>query len=112
MVLLNNASIDKSNNKHKQSSSDVGLPGLSRKGSTLSPRMHVVRDTDKPIEITDWKQLVNPKDKFTILVFFRGGWCSTCKAHLTSINPHVERIKELGGSVYAISAEDKNARKT
>ncbi len=46
------------------------------------------------------------RDRFTILVFYRGSWCGFCNNYLSSINPVVKKIKQLGGKIIAVSSQN------
>lgn len=41
----------------------------------------------------------------TVLVFFRGGWCTYCNKHLAALGELENQIKELGYQVIAISPD-------
>lgn len=49
------------------------------------------------------KSIVN---KPTVLVFYRGGWCPYCNAHLSELNTIENDIIKLGYQVVAISPDD------
>lgn len=40
-----------------------------------------------------------------IIVFYRGQWCPYCNLHLAEFNKRLQRIKEAGGSLIAISPQ-------
>ena len=45
------------------------------------------------------------KDKPTILVFYRGGWCPFCQRHLSGVAQAQTRLRELGYQIIAISPD-------
>ncbi len=58
-----------------------------------------------PFNKDDFKTTIK-ENRFTILVFYRGSWCSMCKDQLCKINPLYSKIKKLKGEIIAISAEN------
>ncbi len=57
-----------------------------------------------PFDKNEFNAIIK-ENRFTILVFYRGGWCSVCKDQLCKINPLYSKIKKMGGEIIAISAE-------
>lgn len=45
------------------------------------------------------------KRQKTVLIFYRGGWCPYCNAHLSAIGTLQENIKSLGYQTVAISPD-------
>jgi peroxiredoxin len=45
------------------------------------------------------------KDKMTVLIFYRGGWCPYCNAHLAELGQRESDILELGYQIMAISPD-------
>lgn len=45
------------------------------------------------------------KEKPTVLIFFRGGWCPFCNQHLAELGQIEQQIGELGYQIIAISPE-------
>ncbi len=48
----------------------------------------------------------------TILIFFRGGWCPYCNAHLSDVQKVEKDLIALGYRIFAISPETVEASKT
>lgn len=48
------------------------------------------------------------KEKPTIAVFYRGGWCPFCNKHLEAIGQSEEEILKLGYQIIAISPDSSN----
>jgi peroxiredoxin len=46
------------------------------------------------------------KEKPTVLVFYRGGWCPYCNAQLSALAASEDKILKLGYQIVAISPED------
>lgn len=68
--------------------------------STMIPDV-TVKDIDgKEIEL---RELV--KNKPTIFVFYRGGWCPYCNQHLADLKKIEGEIEEMGYQVFAVSAD-------
>jgi peroxiredoxin len=45
------------------------------------------------------------KDKMTVLIFYRGGWCPYCNAHLAELGQRESEILELGYEIMAVSPD-------
>lgn len=41
-----------------------------------------------------------------VIVFYRGAWCPFCNLYLQNLQKHAVQIKEVGGSIVAISVEN------
>ena len=41
----------------------------------------------------------------TVLIFYRGGWCPYCNAHLAALGQLEPKLKELGYKIFAISPD-------
>lgn len=54
-------------------------------------------------ELTAFHSIV--KEKPTVVIFYRGGWCPYCNAHLSEIGQKESEILELGYQVVAISPD-------
>ncbi len=52
------------------------------------------------------------KDSRSVLLFYRGGWCPYCNAHLSAVGEVEEDILELGYQVIAISPDSPGKLKT
>lgn len=48
------------------------------------------------------------KKKKTILVFYRGGWCPYCNAHLAALAEAEQQLIDLGYQIIAISPDSPN----
>lgn len=59
--------------------------------------------TDKDGKTVNTKELF--KNKPTILVFYRGGWCPYCNKHLSELAAIEEDLKSMGYQVLAISPD-------
>jgi peroxiredoxin len=51
------------------------------------------------------------KEKRSILVFYRGGWCPYCNKHLSAIGEATEKILNLGYQIIAISPDSPDELK-
>lgn len=45
------------------------------------------------------------RSKPTLLIFYRGGWCPYCNAHLRELQNSVERLQAMGYQILAISTD-------
>ncbi len=45
------------------------------------------------------------KKRPTMLLFYRGGWCPYCNAHLAAVGEITEEIRELGYQIIAVSPD-------
>jgi len=45
-------------------------------------------------------------EKPTVLIFYRGGWCPYCNAHLAELNEVEDQVIQLGYQIVAISPDD------
>lgn len=45
------------------------------------------------------------KEKPTVLLFYRGGWCPYCNAHLAAVGQITREIKALGYQILAVSPD-------
>lgn len=53
------------------------------------------------------------KEKPTVLVFYRGGWCPYCNAQLSGLSESESKILELGYQIIAVSPDNyKNLKPT
>lgn len=68
--------------------------------STMIPDVSVKDIDGKEIEL---RELV--KNKSTIFVFYRGGWCPYCNQHLADLKKIEGEIEEMGYQVFAVSAD-------
>jgi len=64
------------------------------------PRIQVVSINGDSEYVTD---VINKKR--SILLFYRGGWCPYCNAHLSAVGQVQEEIQELGFQVIAIAPD-------
>ncbi|WP_373553678.1 peroxiredoxin-like family protein [Haliscomenobacter sp.] len=44
-------------------------------------------------------------DKKTVLIFYRGGWCPYCNAHLSELQKIEGKLKEMGYQIVAVSPD-------
>jgi peroxiredoxin len=63
------------------------------------PRATVKDEAGRPVDLS---ALVGPP---LLLVFYRGGWCPSCRAQLTALLPEVERFLAAGVRVVGISPD-------
>ncbi len=68
-------------------------------GETI-PDITIVNTDSKEVNITDLL-----KDQPTVLIFYRGGWCPYCNAHLSDIADIEQDIIAAGYRVIAISPD-------
>jgi len=54
----------------------------------------------------EWIEKEQKKHKFTVIVFYRGAWCSLCEQALKDMNSIIDLVQNLGGSVAAVSSQD------
>ena len=82
----------------------------------ISPLLISEKITDLKLKTADDKEvsLANLfKQKRTILVFYRGGWCPYCNLHLSALAQAEKEILDLGYQIIAISPDDsKNLKIT
>lgn len=69
-------------------------------GETI-PNESVITVEGKSVAIYD---LI--KEKPTVLIFYRGGWCPYCNTHLAEIGQAEEDILKLGYQILAVSPDD------
>lgn len=55
-------------------------------------------------EATSRAKLLGGRD-FLVIAFYRGGWCPYCNLELVSLESHLEKFKELGANLVAITPE-------
>jgi peroxiredoxin len=56
-------------------------------------------------EPLSWVGKVHNNYRFTVLVFYRGKWCSRCQLYLQQIDPIVNQIRASGGEIFAVCAQ-------
>lgn len=54
----------------------------------------------------DLKELT--KNKLSLVIFYRGGWCPYCNLHLAEISKIENLLLKLGYEIYALSADSPN----
>ena len=64
------------------------------------PKIDVLSLEGKAVKITDVI-----KEKPSVLVFYRGGWCPFCNGHLSELGKAQKEILELGYQIIAISPD-------
>lgn len=53
------------------------------------------------------------KEKPTVLLFYRGGWCPYCNAHLAAVGEITEEIEAMGYQILAVSPDSpENLKKS
>lgn len=67
--------------------------------------------------LTIENQKISVKDVFkenpTVLLFYRGGWCPYCNAHLSAVGEITEEINAMGYQILAVSPDaPKNLKKS
>lgn len=65
------------------------------------PEVSLLNSENKTINLKDLF-----KEKPTVLIFYRGGWCPYCNAHLGKIGEAENEILELGYQVIAVSPDE------
>lgn len=65
------------------------------------PEGTVTNLDNKEVEVTELT-----KDKPSVIIFYRGGWCSYCTNQLSGLNEIEKEMDELGFQVLAISQDD------
>ncbi len=68
-------------------------------GETL-PNLPIYDTQNKPVQLLD---LVN---KPSVIIFYRGGWCPYCNAHLAEMVKIEDKILAKGYQILAISPDD------
>jgi peroxiredoxin len=61
--------------------------------------------TLKSVENTDVNLIELISNKRTVLVFYRGGWCPYCNAHLAALAEAEKELLDLGYQIIAISPD-------
>ncbi len=56
---------------------------------------------------TSWKLDAQSPENFTMIVCYRGFFCSVCKSYLEDLQTKVEAFTKLGVNILAISADSK-----
>lgn len=56
--------------------------------------------------LAEWFQAEVKEHRFTIVLFYRGGWCCSCEREMQSWVPWVNTFHKLGGYICGISSED------
>lgn len=51
------------------------------------------------------------KDKPTVLIYYRGGWCPFCNAHLRELQKSIPALEEMGYQLLAVSTDTVDALK-
>ncbi|MBU1101510.1 MAG: AhpC/TSA family protein [Bacteroidetes bacterium] len=67
---------------------------------TQLPELLVKTPTGSNFDVTE-----SVKEKPTILIFFRGGWCPYCNAHLAKLQEIESELVKLGYQILAISPD-------
>jgi peroxiredoxin len=64
------------------------------------PKIEVLSVEGKAVKITD---II--KNKPSVLIFYRGGWCPFCNSHLSALGKSQQEILDLGYQIIAISPD-------
>ena len=51
------------------------------------------------------------KEKPTVLIYYRGGWCPFCMKHLSAVGKSYKQLKDMGYQVIAVSPDNPAAMK-
>ena len=81
---------------------------LAEKAQDISPLLigETVPDADlKSTDSSDQSFLSILSKKPTVVLFYRGGWCPYCNAHLSDIRDAESEVLELGYQIIAISPD-------
>lgn len=81
---------------------------IAKKAEDVSPLLIGETVTDavlKSVDSADQSFLSILSDKPTVVLFYRGGWCPYCNAHLSDIQDAEGEILELGYQIIAISPD-------
>lgn len=89
------------------------LPKISTEIAPLLIGEKIPNFTLKSVENTDVDLTALISKKKTILVFYRGGWCPYCNAHLAALAEAEKELLDLGYQIIAISPDaPKNLKVT
>lgn len=85
--------------------SQTELPSNANEISPLLISEEIPKVTIQSIDSTSITTDQLLKDKKTVLLFYRGGWCPYCNQHLSEIASIENKILELGYQIIAISPD-------
>jgi len=84
-----------------------GTVGTPLKAGDRMPAGSMVQDIDgNPFDLN-----TAVASQPTILIFYRGGWCPYCNAHLRELQSSVPALEEMGYQILAISTDTPEALK-
>lgn len=81
---------------------------LPKTATDISPLLIGEKVPDAALQLPNGKNAAFPgllTKKKTILVFYRGGWCPYCNAHLSALGEAEKELLELGYQIIAISPD-------
>jgi peroxiredoxin len=81
------------------------LPKLATEIAPLLIGEKIPNVTLKSVENTDVNVTELISKKRTVLVFYRGGWCPYCNAHLAALGEAEKELLDLGYQIIAISPD-------
>lgn len=73
-------------------------------GAKMPANRHVLTKEGKPFDLT-----AAVASKPTVLIFYRGGWCPYCNAHLRELQKSVGTLHDLGYQLLAVSTDTPEA---
>lgn len=86
----------------------TSLAQVAEKAEDISPLL--IGETVPTMKVTTVEnKIVLTSDLFkkapTVLLFYRGGWCPYCNAHLAAVGELSEEIRDLGYQIVAVSPD-------
>ncbi|MFA6536846.1 MAG: redoxin domain-containing protein [Patescibacteria group bacterium] len=66
----------------------------------MPPFPIIFASDNNPFNLTNWA-----KNRFLVLIFYRGIWCNSCKKQLKETNEHLTEFENLQSKVVAVSAD-------
>jgi peroxiredoxin len=64
----------------------------------------LIMDYSRNIE--RWLDIILPRSRFTMLIFYRGTWCGNCAVYLQEVNQIIRDLRALGGEAYGICSQE------
>ncbi|MDX1943067.1 MAG: peroxiredoxin-like family protein [Saprospiraceae bacterium] len=86
-----------------------GIAQLPEKPEDVSPLLIGETIPNEQVTTSDGKTVAFHdliKEKPTVLIFYRGGWCPYCNTHLAEIGQAEAEILQLGYQIIAVSPDD------
>lgn len=84
------------------------LAQLPQKAEDISPKLNGEKIPETLLRTPDGdKEMISRiiKERPTVLLFYRGGWCPYCNAHLSEIQKAESEVLKLGYQIVAISPD-------